>query len=348
MKSGGSGAIAFSCNFRCCPLTGQKHQIRYNLLMVKSDFTLEFIKDDQGLRRLAETLLEKTAFSVDIETIEWWNRQRERVALIQLAFRHAEQPKVAVVDALAKLDLNVLRKPFEETSIVKIIHNAAFDAPRLAKHYEINVSPVHDTMLAARASGERKYSLKAQAAIHLGLHLDKSAQRSDWSRRPLDTKQLYYAAMDAHATRLLYENQIGRNLKYDYRLRKNISSEQGLLPLSGVQETENIPAPLLSVIKEINSETPLTNLSAALLGIVAELPTRYSPDSLPVSLGTDRIGLAGWIIDRRLGAETELDEETIKLAIADLCERKLLQITDLRRLEATEKGAQAWQSLKNH
>jgi hypothetical protein len=316
--------------------------------MVKSDFTLEFIKDDQALRRLADTLLTKTAFSVDIETIEWWNRQRERVALIQLAFRHAQQPKVAVIDALAKLNFAALRKPFEETSITKIIHNAGFDAPRLAKHYEINISPIHDTMLAARVSGERKYSLKAQAAIHLGLHLDKSAQRSDWSRRPLDTRQLYYAAMDAHATRLLYENQISRNLKYDYRLRKSISSEQGLLPLDNFQETGNILTNPPNTTEEISTETELTNLSAALLGIVAELPTRYSPDSLPVSLGADRIGLAGWIIDRRLGAETELDEETIKLAIADLCEQKLLQINDLRRLEATEKGARTWQSLKNH
>ncbi len=315
--------------------------------MVKSDFTLEFIKDNQGLGRLADTLLTKPAFSVDIETIEWWNRQREQVALIQLAFHHNRQSKVAIIDALANLDFNILKKPFEDDSITKIIHNAGFDAPRLAKHYEINTSPIHDTMLAARANKESKYSLKAQAAIHLGINLDKSAQRSDWGRRPLDTKQLYYAAMDAHTAFLLYENQIGRSLKYEYRLRKKVPSEQGLLPLGNTQETQNpITAPLPE-INEFTSETTLPNLSAALLGIVAELPTRYSPDSLPVSLGADRVGLAGWIIDRRLGAETELDEETIKLAITELCEKKLMQITEMRRLKATDRGAQTWQELKN-
>ena len=314
---------------------------------MKSDFTLEFIKNDQGLRRLADTLLTRHAFSVDIETIEWWNRRREQIALIQLAFHHNQQSKVAVIDAFANLDLNILKKPFEENSIIKIMHNAAFDAPRLAMHYEINTLPIHDTMLAARANKESKYSLKAQAAIHLGINLDKSAQRSDWSRRPLDTRQLYYAAMDAHATFLLYENQTDRNLRYEYRFRKNVLSEQGLLPLNDIQETTNPITTILPKAKEFTFETELTNLSAALLGIVAELPTRYSPDSLAVSLGADRVGLAGWIIDRRLGVETELDEETIKLAIAELCERKLVQITEMRRLKATEQGAQTWQNLKN-
>lgn len=120
--------------------------------MKKGDFTLEFIKDNQGLKRLAETLVTKSAFALDIETIEWWDRQREQIALIQLAFRQGQKIKVAVIDALAGLDLELLKIPFEENSIIKIIHNAGFDASRLAKHYDIGVSPIHDTMLAARSN----------------------------------------------------------------------------------------------------------------------------------------------------------------------------------------------------
>jgi hypothetical protein len=313
---------------------------------MKPDFTLEFIRDNQALRRLTDALLDKPAFAVDIETVEWWNRSRERIALIQIAFRHATQSKVTVIDALANLDSDILRKPLEETSIVKIMHNAAFDAPRLAKAYEINAAPVHDTMLAARKSGERRYSLKAQAAIHLGINLDKSAQKSDWARRPLDLKQLSYAALDAHAALLLYEDQVRRNLKYDYRLKKKVFSEQFSLPLGEAQEKEII-SPASAGPEEVSFATEMTNLATALLGIVTELPTRYSPDSLAVSLEAARTGLAGWIIDQRLGKNTELDEETVKITIADLCERKLLHITDMRRLEATESGVRRWQELKN-
>ena len=311
------------------------------------DFTLELIKSNQKLGRVADALRAQSVFAVDIETTEWWNRQREQIALIQIAYREDQKPKVAIIDALAGLTLNILRKPLEEKAILKIMHNAAFDAPRLAKAYEINASPVYDTMLAARKSGERKYSLKAQAAIHLGLNLDKSAQRSDWSRRPLDMRQLSYAALDAHATLLLYEHQVRRNLKYDYRLKKAVSSEQFSLPLGETREKEiMVPAPSAPA-DEVSFATELKDLSAALLGIVAELPTRYSPDSLAVSLVSARTGLAGWIIDQRLGKDAELDEETVKIAIADLSERKLLHITDMRRLEATETGRLLWQDMKH-
>jgi hypothetical protein len=34
--------------------------------------------------------------------------------------------------------------------------------------------------------------------------------------------------------------------------------------------------------------------------------------------------MAGWIIDQVLGAETDLDEETARLGIAELCERGLV------------------------
>jgi hypothetical protein len=66
-----------------------------------------------------------------------------------------------------------------------------------------------------------------------------------------------------------------------------------------------------------------------------------------VSVGSvQRVGLAGWIIDKTLGRDTDLDEETAKLEIADLLERDLVKITTMRRLEVTKEGAHLWQQLK--
>jgi len=325
--------------------------------MPQPDFTIRLVRDSDELRRLSGILDALPCFALDIETINWWNRWRERVALIQIAFRQAGRIRVAVVDALADLDLQVLRSGFEQPSALKIIHNAAFDAVRLNGHYGFNVSPVFDTMSAARRSGERKYSLKAQTEIHLGLRLDKSARASDWSRRPLDVRQLDYAALDAVATLLLYENQTARNLGGDYRLKPSAVSAQNTLPL----EVATIPSPVeqtssssslpfidTSASRSAGSsaQIQLTDEAAAILGIIAELPTRYNPDGLVASVGEERAGLAGWIIDRRLGENAEPDEETVRLAIADLCERKLIRISETRRLAATEEGARLWQRLK--
>jgi ribonuclease D len=133
--------------------------------MPQPDFTIRLVKDSEELRRLSGILEALSCFALDIETINWWNPLRERVALLQIAFRQAGRIRVAVIDALADLDLQLLRPPFEQASALKIIHNAAFDAVRLNGHYGFNVSPVFDTMIAARRSGERKYSLKAQAGL---------------------------------------------------------------------------------------------------------------------------------------------------------------------------------------
>ena len=56
--------------------------------------------------------------------------------------------------------------------------------------------------------------------LHLGVQLDKSEQRGDWSRRPLGEEQLRYAALDATCTLLLYEHQVKRGLRGDYQLRE--------------------------------------------------------------------------------------------------------------------------------
>lgn len=316
-------------------------------MVARGDFTLKFIKDSGGLQRLSETLISLPAFALDIETADWWNRRRERIALIQIAFRNEGRIRVVVIDTLADLDIEPLRRSLEQSSVIKIIHNAGFDAVRFDNHYNFSVAPVFDTMIAARRGGERQYSLKAQAEIHLKLRLDKTARDSDWSRRPLGIRQLHYAALDPYATLLLYENQTGRGLNGDYRLRSRIESAQNLLPLENLSPTVEPTAGAITAKAEIhNLKTELPEEAIAVLGIIAELPSRYSPDGLAASVGKERVGLAGWIIDRRLGAGAEPDEETVKLAISGLCENKLIRITNTRRLEATETGARLWQEAK--
>ncbi len=320
--------------------------------MPKADFTLKIIKNAGEVERLSDVLAALPAFALDIETTEWWNRHSERIALIQIAFRAKDRIKVFIIDALADFDPEPLRLPLEKSAAVKIIHNAGFDATRLQKHYNFSLDPVFDTMLAARRSGELKYSLKAQADNHLGFQLDKSARTSDWSRRPLDNRQLYYAAFDPFVTLLLYENQMERGISSVYCLKPTAVSAQNLLPLDNLPP-DNLPAegeiftaadPLPA--ENSSAKSNLSETAIALLGIITELPTRYSPDALAASLGAERVGLAGWIIDRRLGEDAEPDEETVKIGINSLCEENLVRITETRRLESTVTGERLWQQMK--
>ncbi|MFN0085273.1 MAG: ribonuclease D [Blastocatellia bacterium] len=318
------------------------------------DYTVEYIGERRSFAAVLERLSASDALAVDIETVNWWDRDAERVALIQMAFREGGRFRVAVIDPLAGLDLELLREPLEVSMKTKAIHNASFDAVKLARHYGIATSPIHDTMVAARRSGEKKCSLKALAEGHLGIAMDKAEQRSDWGRRPLSEKQLRYAALDAVCTLLLYERQIERGLRGEYQLRGQVERRiTEKLPLS---KPAPLPAPAAreqapaAIVAPAVFSGELTPLGLSLLGIVAELDGRYSPEQLAVSIGSERIGLAGWIIDQMLGSAAEAsvdlvdlnDGETIRREIAALCDRGLLRLSASRRLEATSLGASVW------
>jgi hypothetical protein len=307
---------------------------------------ISFINDQPRLKTLSDSLESVPALALDIETTNWWNPQAERVALIQLAYRAGDELRVAVVDALAPLNPTALRRPLESNSATKVIHNATFDATRFERHFKVSIAPIYDTMLAARRGGERRYSLKAQAEKHLNLPLDKSARQSDWGLRPLHPKQLGYAALDAVATLLLYEHQVNRGLNGDYRLRAGVASEQVALPLNSSLPHDDRAGESTRPHRPPLAGTDLSDASLALLGIIAELPSRYGPEQLVVSVGNDRVGLAGWIIDRVLGRNVDLDESSAKIEVAGLCRRGLVRVTPTRRLEASESGRGVWEKYK--
>jgi hypothetical protein len=309
--------------------------------------TVEFVSDKLALTAALGRLDSAPVIALDIETIYWWDRESERVSLIQLAFRENAEIRVVIIDALADFDPEPLRRPLELSLQIKAIHNAGFDAVKLSRHFRISTSPIHDTMLAARRSGERRCSLQAQVATHLGFHLDKTEQRGDWSRRPLSVEQLNYASLDAVCTLLLYEKQIARGLRGDYQLRARIEKTQQSLSLVDAEPRVAAPDAGAAELTRLASDLGDLNPCAfALLGVIAELGGRYSPEHLVASVRAERIGLAGWIIDHTLGANADIDEVIAKQEIAALVEKGLARLSLSRKLEATIAGAKLWKDYK--
>ena len=109
------------------------------------DYQVTYVNDPRRLAALVEALPTSSPLALDIETASWWDPKAERVSLIQLAYRDAGRIRVAVVDALVGFEVNGLRSALESAGVVKAVHNASFDVPRLARHLGLRVSPVHDT-----------------------------------------------------------------------------------------------------------------------------------------------------------------------------------------------------------
>jgi hypothetical protein len=265
---------------------------------------------------------------LDIETINWWNRDEERISIIQIGFREETQITVAIFDTLATAPPEPLRRQLEMGLQIKAIHNAGFDAVKLERHYGIRTSPVHDTMLAARRSGEKGCSLKDLVDRHLGIALDKTEQRGDWSVRPLRPEQLRYAALDVVFTLLLYELQVARGQYGDYQLKTQVKTQapprQPALAKSA-PSAPSTPAPVDSGV--------LPPLAKAILSIVSQMSGRYSRQQLAVTIGSERAGLVGWILDQTIGPDQSPDHPTIVTQIETLLQLKKIKINEDGRLE---------------
>lgn len=119
---------------------------------------------------------------------------REKVCLVQLSFGGRN----ALVDPLSGVDLEPLRAPLEDRSRRKVLHGADYDVRILGRDFGFAPVGIFDTMVAARILGETAFGLAALAASQLGVELDKSHQKADWSRRPLPASMAAYAAADTH------------------------------------------------------------------------------------------------------------------------------------------------------
>ena len=129
-------------------------------------------------------------------------------------------------------------------------------------------------------------------------------------------------------------------------MRAEITEGQGALPLGDSLTDAGQVGGRAPAEQPSPAGKELSDSSLALLGIITELPSRYGPEQLAVSLGAERVGLAGWIIDRVLGQDADVDESSAKILIAGLCQRGLVRITPTRRLEANESGRGIWQKQK--
>ena len=134
------------------------------------------------------------ALAVDTEA-DSFHHYREKLCLVQMSARGRH----ALLDPLASVDLSILRPPFEDKSLRKILHGADYDVRLLARDSGIVLGGIIDTMIAARLLGEPALGLAALLGKHLDVRLDKAHQKADWSRRPLsDTLRAYAVADTRH------------------------------------------------------------------------------------------------------------------------------------------------------
>jgi hypothetical protein len=161
-----------------------------------------------ALARLVTRLRAARIIAIDAEFVQIYDRKPDdpphRLALLQIAAA-AEDPMSFVIDALRIPDLTPLQGPLGDANILKLFHGIGADARVLATRGLVARRTLDLEAVSRSVFGQRESGLQAMLQRARGIYLDKSLQRSDWTRRPLPTAMLAYAARDAEMTLALHE-----------------------------------------------------------------------------------------------------------------------------------------------
>jgi ribonuclease D len=118
---------------------------------------------------------------------------RPKLCLVQIG----TPARVFCVDMLAGLDTAPLWQVLGGPGAVKVLHAAKQDIEVLCLTFAALPAPIFDTQIAAGLLGyPPQAGYAALVETELGMRLDKTQTRTDWSKRPLSPAQIEYAAND--------------------------------------------------------------------------------------------------------------------------------------------------------
>ena len=110
-----------------------------------------------------------------------------------------------VIDTIAITDLGPLFARLADPATVKVFHAASQDLEIFAQLTGACPAPVFDTQLAAALLGKGdQIGYAGLVEKELGVVIDKSLARTDWSKRPLSEAQIAYAAADVTHLATIY------------------------------------------------------------------------------------------------------------------------------------------------
>jgi len=187
--------------------------------MCKTGFMI--IQTQEQLVDICAQLSQKPYITIDTEFLRE-KTYYAKLCLIQLAAEGIEP--VAVDPIEYDLDMTPLNDLLHNENVLKVFHAARQD---LEIFYQLNdqvPAPLFDTQVAAMVCGYGDSISYANLVRDItGEQIPKSAQFTDWSRRPLTDKQIDYALKDVDHLRDVY---ISLSKQLDKKNRTNWVKEE--------------------------------------------------------------------------------------------------------------------------
>tara|TARA_R110002110_G_scaffold41836_11_gene132351 strand:- start:292 stop:1482 length:1191 start_codon:yes stop_codon:yes gene_type:complete len=154
----------------------------------------KLLTDNQDIADICARFATADFITVDTEFMRE-NTYWPILCLIQIS----DGREAAAIDPLAKgVDLDpLLELLVNNENVLKIFHAGGQDVEIIHNLTGKTPHPIFDTQIAAMAIGQSEQIGYANLVDNwLGITLDKGARFTDWSRRPLNARQLEYAIAD--------------------------------------------------------------------------------------------------------------------------------------------------------
>jgi ribonuclease D len=169
------------------------------------------IEDSAALANLCTRLAQSDFVTVDTEFMRE-NSYWPELCLIQVA----NQEEAAAIDPMAPgLDLTpLLELLVNNEDVLKVFHAGGQDIEIVYNLTGKTPHPLFDTQVAAMALGQgEQIGYSNLVDTYLGITVDKGARFTDWSRRPLDKRQIDYAICDVTYLSQIFPRMLDKLIK---------------------------------------------------------------------------------------------------------------------------------------
>lgn len=215
------------------------------------------ITTSEALKECCDELIDSPFLALDTEFL----REKTyfpKLALIQIA----NESSTYVIDPLAIDKLDDFFTLVNNPEITKVLHSARQDYEIFFNLQGHLPKPIFDTQVAASLLGYGEQIGYANLIKNLlDIDVDKSQTRTDWTKRPLNNKQLDYAASDVIHLAKVYPMMLKRLeelnrtnwLDDDFEQLTNASTFQAdkRSMWKKIKSANRLPAKKLSIVQEL-------------------------------------------------------------------------------------------------
>ncbi len=167
----------------------------------------ELIQNTRELNQFMRESAGAALVAIDTEFV-WERSYYPKLGIVQIGVPERE---CRLVDALTVKNLGGVRNLLEDTSVIKILHDALQDLVILRRSTRATPHNIFDTRIAAGFAGlDCTISLSGLVEELLGVRLEKTETRTNWLQRPLSDEQVAYAVNDVRYLPEVYERIMER------------------------------------------------------------------------------------------------------------------------------------------